>query len=116
MTKAEDLEEAAREWLNAAEDEREANRNNVAFEAARHAAELAGKALLLEGTGTYPDRRHNVSGPLSQEDLVPSNVSASDLSKLLSEHTLGTYGFSRTIHRKDVNQAIRVARRMVDAL
>lgn len=116
MTSADDLRASAREWLAAAEDEREANRYNVAFEAARHAAELAAKAILYESTGSYPDRKHDVSGPLAQNNLVPQGVRASDLSKLLSEFTLGTYGFGRTVHKKDVNQAIRLARRMVDAL
>lgn len=87
----------------------------VAFEAFRQAAELAAKVLLARANGAFP-QTHLVAGPLKQAGLLPEGVEASKLHRLVSEFTLGTYGFNRPLSRSDVQSAARVARRMVGAL
>lgn len=112
MAERGDLVAGAREWLEAAQSELGEGRFRVAYEAARHAAELAAKAMLLEAKGRYP-QRHDVSSDVEREGVRPSSVRFQELRKLLSSHTLGTYGFSRTVHRKDARWAVRIAERMV---
>jgi len=107
-----ELWEGAAEWLAAAEDELRAGRLRVAFESARHAAELAGKARLLSATGTYP-KSHTIASQLHRAGLVPSGVDAKAVHRLLSEFTLGTYGFDRPLAREDVVAAIALARSML---
>lgn len=113
MADREALVAAAREWLAASSTELEQRRYRVAFEAARHAAELAGKALLVEATGGHP-KAHAIAGALSNENVLPDGVSGRRLHKLLSRYTAGTYGTEGTIRKRDVHEAIRLAERMVD--
>lgn len=112
MSEHERLLEGAREWLEAARSERAAGRNHVAFEAARHAAVLASKAMLVKAGQDYPEQ-HAIAGKLSQHSLVPPGVKARDLQKLLSRFTLGTYGFEQEIREADVNEALRLAERLL---
>lgn len=108
------LVEGAQEWLEAANSDLMSGPKHVSFEAFRHAAELAAKALLLEATGGYP-KDHSVAGPLSQKKLLPDNVDAKALQKLTSSFTLGTYHFETVIHERDLQEAKRIATRMVAA-
>lgn len=91
----------AREWLDASYAEARAGRRRVAFEAARHAAELAAKARILESGREYR-REHNVAPELARRGLVPRAVDAATLSRLLSAATLGTYGFEEPLREGDV--------------
>lgn len=88
--------------------------NHVAFEAARHAAELAAKAILVRAGKEYPEQ-HAVAGKLAQHSLIPQGVEARKLQKLLSRFTLGTYGFEQPVHDADVSDALRMAERLVAA-
>lgn len=114
MPEYEDVVALAEEWLGAGIAELEEGRHHVAFEALRNAAELAGKALLLRQTASFP-QDHAIAGLLARADLVPSDVDARDLHRLLSRFTVGPYGFEVTVHRKDVIAARRIAERMVKA-
>lgn len=109
-----DLIEGAEEWLGVARKSREEGWNHAAFESARKAAELAAKALLGRKTGGYP-KDHDVSGILYRERLIPADVAARELSRLLAAVSVGTYAFDQAVHRKDVAWALRIAERMVKA-
>ena len=111
----EELADGAKQWLHAGESELAANRIHVAFEAFRQAAELAAKVILARANGAFP-QTHLVAGPLKQAGLLPEGVEASKLHRLVSEFTLGTYGFNRPLSRADVQAAARIARRMIAAL
>ncbi|HUR68117.1 MAG TPA: HEPN domain-containing protein [Candidatus Thermoplasmatota archaeon] len=102
------LVSGSEEWLAAARDELAAGRNRVAFESARHAAELACKALLLRATGSYP-KTHDVSGQLAQTGALPSGITGRRLSRFLADFTAGTYGFSRELTGAHVEDAIQMA-------
>lgn len=93
----------AREWLDASYAETRAGRHRVAFEAARHAAELGAKARLIEA-GRPPRREHNVAPDLVRADLVPRSVDPAKLSRLLSAATLGTYGFDDPLREGDLEE------------
>ena len=102
----------------------EANRDRgarwlpVAYDEARHAAELAGKALLLRKTGSYPKRGkagHRIGSLLAREGLVPRGLDFLDLNGLLDHHTRGAYGFGRPFGAHEVEIAIETARAMTEA-
>lgn len=101
--------DSARENLNKAPE-----RNHVAFDEARTAAELVGKALLSRKLGSYP-RRHNIGGPLFQEGLLPNGVDPKQVAHLLREHTRGNYGFDTQIGEDDIALAIEIAQALLDA-
>lgn len=98
----------AREWLDASYAEARSGRRRVAFEAARHAAELSAKARLIE-SGRAPRREHNVAPDLVHAKLVPRSVDAARLSRLLSAATLGTYGFEDPLRDGDLEELQRYA-------
>lgn len=104
----------AEQRIASARDDVRAERFDVGYESARAAAELAGKALLLAKTGAYPTKDHNVSGALHQQKLLPTSVSAKDLSKLLGDYTRGDYGFDRPANAREVRQALVIAVEMLD--
>ena len=90
MTEEQGLWEGAEEWLRAAGSEANAGRLRVAFEAARHSAELSAKALLLrkQGNSRSWDRRkrsasypksHTVASELHRSSIVPKGVEAKQL-------------------------------------
>jgi HEPN domain-containing protein len=108
MTDAGTLLAGAREWLDAARAESNAGRLRVAFESARHSAELACKTLLVLHQGEFP-KTHLVAPPLVRLGLLPPHVDAKALHKLLAEFTLGTYGFDRPITGSDVQRALSLA-------
>lgn len=111
---AERLHQGAREWLEAARSEALAGRHHVAFEAARHAAELACKAILMDATGSYP-KKHDVTGPLAQAGRLPLGVDGRALSRLFGAFTAGTYGFDETMTPERVARAIAIAEACVAA-
>jgi HEPN domain-containing protein len=98
--------------LDAARAEAQARRLRVAFESARHAAELACKALLVHRVGHSP-KTHLVAGDLAKAGLLPTGLSGRELHRLLAEFTLGTYGFDRELTTEDVDEAIRIASAVV---
>jgi HEPN domain-containing protein len=114
MSETADLVAGAQEWLAAARTEMSAGRLRVAFESARHAAELAGKAILSARLGTFP-KSHLVAGALARSGGLPPGVDGKTLHKLLSEFTLGTYGFDRPISEREVSDAVTVAEQMMSA-
>ncbi len=64
-----ELKERAEEFLEAARLLANVELWNAAFDDARHAAELASKALLLMHHGSYP-RKHQVAGELNDAGLI----------------------------------------------
>jgi HEPN domain-containing protein len=103
----------AEEHLAAARDSLRASRHNAAFESARHAAEVAGKAMLLDATGEFP-KRHDIGGLLHQQGLVPADLDPVALDRLLAAHTRGRYEWSEA-GASDAREAIRQAEAMVRA-
>ncbi|MEA3202204.1 MAG: hypothetical protein QOE90_3632 [Thermoplasmata archaeon] len=108
MSDARALLDGSREWEDASVTEMQRGRRRVAFEAARHAAELAGKALLAHATGEHP-KSHLIAGAIAKAGLLPPAVDGRALHKLLAEFTLGTYGFDRPLSDRDVRDAQELA-------
>lgn len=115
MTELERLRDGAEEWFETGKGAHNAGHLYSAFESFRHAAELSCKAILLRTTGAFP-RDHLVAAPLAKLGLLPEGVTARSLHQFLSEFTLGTYGFERGLHNRDVQGARRMAERMIRAL
>lgn len=108
------MRDRARQNLEAAEDSLAKDRLDVAFEEARTAAELYGKALLLQKTGDYP-RDHRVGSALHQAGLIPATLDARKLSRLLASYTRGNYGFQEPVAAEEVIEALAMARTLRDA-
>lgn len=108
MSEARRLLEGSREWEEASITEMQRGRLRVAFEAARHAAELAGKALLVHARGEHP-KSQVIAAALAKDGLLPPGVDGRALHKLLSEFTLGTYGFDRPLSERDARSAQELA-------
>lgn len=87
----------------------------VAYDEARHAAELFGKCLLLMKTGRYP-HKHRIGGILAQEGLVPRTVEWYELNALLDHHTLGRYGLHVPVREIEVREAVAVAEALEEAV
>lgn len=107
------LRSRAEEWLGTARLAAQDGHRNAAYECARRAAELAGKALLQRKVGEYP-KIHEIQGALAKAGLVPSSISPVALSGLLSDFTRGTYGFNEPVSDPEVSRAMRIASRMVE--
>lgn len=105
--------ERAEQRLASAKDDLAAERLEVGYESARAAAELAGKAMLLAKTGSYPTKDHNVAGHLMQAKLLPQDVSPKDLSRFLDDYTRGDYGFDKPVEARELRNAVQMAQRMV---
>lgn len=90
-------------------------RQSVAFDEARHAAEVARKALFLRKTGTHLGKQHAIAGRLAREGLVPASIDPRDLSDFLMHHTRGAYGFFEDIPDEEVRLALDLAEAMVAA-
>lgn len=99
--------ERAQEFLAAAQDNLDARRCNVAHEDARTAAELAGKALLQHASGSHP-RRHAIGGDLHQLGLLPPDIDARAVARLLKERTRADYGFG-PVDAADAAKALGIA-------
>lgn len=84
-------------------------RPNAAYADARTAAELAGKALLLHATGSYP-KEHAIGGLLFREQLIPAELEARELDRFLRDHTRARYGFLDRISPQDAEDAVWLAR------
>lgn len=106
--------ERARQRLASARDDLAGARYGVGYESARAAAELAAKAMMLAGLGSYPTKDHNVAGPLAHAKLVPADVSPKELSRLLDDDARGDYGFDRPVEARELRAAIKLAERMID--
>jgi len=85
---------------------------DAAYENARLAAELAGKALLAHA-GAANDRDHNVAPALVKNALIPAGPLAKDLSRFLQDYNRGRYGVNEPVGVADVEQAFRLAEWMV---
>ena len=112
MSDAQTLRLGAQEWLDASYSEARQGRARVAFEAARHAAELAAKARLVERGVRYRNE-HNVAPALAHHGLLPRGVDGAALSRILSAVTLGTYGYDRPMREGDLEQAQDFAARLL---
>lgn len=110
-----ELRAGAEDWLATAEESRRAGRYHVSYEAARQAAELAGKVLLLRATGKFP-KEHAIAGALAQAGVLPDTLDRRALQKFLQDFTRGTYGFDRRLVESDVALGIEMARAMVIAV
>lgn len=97
--------------------------SNVAYDEARHAAEVAGKALYLAKNGSElvadhgkgRGRGHAIGGQLAQGGLIPEAVSERALSKLLRSRNRGAYGFFDTVEKDQITDAIQIASAMIAA-
>src|SRR5688572_4363618 len=106
----------AQAYLDAARDNlRRSGREMVAFDEARHAAEVAGKVLFLRKMGHSMGKVHAIAGKLAREGLIPRSVDMRRLSNLLARHTRGAYGFFENISLREVEEAIAMAESMVQA-
>jgi HEPN domain-containing protein len=103
----------ASEYLASAQDSLRAHRANAAFESARHAAELAGKAMLLQAIGEYP-KRHDIGGALHAAGLVPSEVDPVRLDKLLALYLRGHYEWNEA-SETEAHEALHMAERLIAA-
>lgn len=103
-----ELKERAEEFLEAARLLANVELWNAAFDDARHAAELASKALLLMHHGSYP-RKHQVAGELNDAGLIPPSVTAKQVSRVLGAWTLGRYGFADRVEKIQLDEGIQVA-------
>ena len=112
VSDARTLRIGAQEWLDASFSEARQGRDRVAFEAARHAAELAAKARLAEHGVPYR-KEHNVAPALASRGLLPRGVDGAELSRILSAVTLGTYGYDQPLRDGDLEQAQEFAARLL---
>lgn len=101
----------AGEYLESAASNLDAERFHVAFESARHAAELAGKAPLLDARGDYP-KSHDVGRPLAAAGLVPPGISPAALDRFLAQYLRGRYG-GDVVDASSAREALRMARVVV---
>lgn len=101
----------AEEYLAAAEADLLAGRTHVAFEAARHATELAGKARLLDIRGDYP-KQHDIGRLLAVANVVLPGVSSVALDEFLAQYLRGRYGDDH-VDPSTAREALRIARLMV---
>lgn len=99
----------AEQRLASARDDLAAGRNDVGYESARATAELAGKAILLSKTGSYPTKDHNVAGHLHQAKLLPPGIPPKALSKFLDAYARGDYGFDDPVEPRELRAAITMA-------
>ncbi len=89
-------------------------RPNVAYDEARHTAELAGKVLLQHKHQQYP-RKHSIAGHLAQHGLIPINVDPRALHRFLEHHTRAAYGYLDPVDQDDLNEALQIAHAMLEA-
>src|SRR5687768_694285 len=93
MDEATALRDLARDNLASARDNlsHAPPRASVAYSEARHAAELAGKSLLMRKTGAYP-WKHEIGAVLYQAGVLPSSANPRQADRLLRSSTRGEYG------------------------
>ncbi|MFA5862315.1 MAG: HEPN domain-containing protein [Candidatus Thermoplasmatota archaeon] len=113
MDESQKLISLAEDYWESARDNLAKQRYNVAFEAARHAAELAGKAMLLRKIGDFP-KRHDIGGDLHRAKLVPVGVDAATLDEFLADYLRGRYEWDEA-DPKEAQRAVALARKMLDA-
>jgi HEPN domain-containing protein len=101
----------AEEYLAAAQANLAAGRRHAAFESARHAAELAGKACLLDAKGNYP-KAHDIGRDLAEAGRVPPDLAPEALDRFLAQYVRGRYGADE-ITPAAAAEALRMAHHMV---
>lgn len=111
----EQILDRAEEFLSAANLLHESGLYNAAFDDARHAAELAAKALLLYHSGSYPTK-HQVASELHKAGLIPHHIPPKMVSRLLAGFTTGRYGFRQEKGHEEVAEALTVATALLDAI
>lgn len=87
-------------------------RRSVAYDNARTAAELAGKAMLLKTTEDYPKKGHsghNIGGVLQMHGLIPSGLDPKRVAHLLKAHTRADYGFMDPVEQDEMEEALFLA-------
>lgn len=65
----------------------------VAYDEARHALEVASKALWLAATGTEMGKTHKAHGILAGRGFIPATIEPLTFSKAMQAHTRGAYGY-----------------------
>lgn len=103
----------AQQYARTARSALDATDYDAAFENARTAAELAGKAGLHAKTGRY-GQKHNIAGAMVQAGIWPRSQGA-PLAKLLDEYVRGVYSFTRPVRIQDAVKAFRLAAKVVEA-
>lgn len=81
----------------------------VAFDEARHAAEVFGKILYARKTGSLLGKQHAIGGILSKQGLIPAAFEPATVSRFFQEHTRGAYGYLEELDGSEVRAAIRIA-------
>lgn len=89
--------------------EQDADLTPAAFETARHAAELAGKALLFRATGAIPRYEHAIGGSLGAHGLIPLALDPRAVSRLVAEHTRARYAYTDEVPIAEAKEALRIA-------
>lgn len=102
------------EWRDAAATSLDAGRHSVAFSEARHAAELAGKVLLLLAEGSFPNK-HPIAGRMAVAGVIPRFVDRRELHKLLAAFTKGEYGALERPTTLEVEEAVETATALIEA-
>lgn len=98
----------AEQFLLAARHAFAAEAFDASYANARTAAELYGKAALLGKEGNFP-RKHAIAHDLFVRGLVPTELSARELSRFLSDHTRGEYEIEAPVTRDEAARAIEIA-------
>lgn len=88
-------------------------RTHASLADARTAAEIAGKALLLHATGTYP-KQHALGGALFEARLIPPTTDPRELDRFLRDHTRARYGFLDRVPVHEAQEAIDLAHALLD--
>lgn len=87
MLSDEELQDRAKEFLDSAISDKEADppRRFACLMNAINPAELAGKSLLVQATGAYP-REHRIAGTLAHHGLIPLEVEERAVSDLFERY------------------------------
>ncbi|MEA3202751.1 MAG: hypothetical protein QOI63_417, partial [Thermoplasmata archaeon] len=89
-------------------------RLSVAFAEARHASELAAKALLCRAVGDCP-RKHEVAPHLYRAGVMPKELVPRQVDRLLRSFTRGEYGTMGIPSAEEVEELVGLATTLVAA-
>ena len=84
----------------------------VAYDEARHALEIAGKAWLEKARGGHP-RDHRIGAKLFQEGLIQDREAVKRLNQVLDHHTRASYGYEERFTEHEIEEVISDAEAMI---
>ena len=87
----------------------------VAFDEARHAAELAAKAILLRAEHVIVEKDHRMGRHLGRYGLMPSTYAIKAWNRFFAEHTKAAYGLYEQLDQQEIAEAISMAQTMLQA-